>query len=164
MNAIQALDQMTGTKPHNSFKRLFDMMEWCENEIDQACARHNNPDLKQNAFAYLQPPPIIYDFAGLVEPLYRAYCRELLDRMNHHGYTKTHLNPGTYAEILLALMHLSIKTPITDPATYAYARAYAYVFGQTPADIEEREDWPGQIEETLTDCAKQLTRERSCYS
>ncbi|MGW3153768.1 hypothetical protein [Streptomyces sp. NPDC001089] len=105
---------------------LFQAMTWAEDEIDRAQVRHGEPKPPPgergkgpiwNSFSLLKAP---HD--GLLrEPLYRAYCREILDRVAKGEDTR----PGTDAEMILVLSETSKAAPLTSAAACLYMRLMA---------------------------------------
>jgi hypothetical protein len=89
-------------------------LEWAEDEIERAQRRHgevgNGPIWK--AFKLLRPP------YSMPEPIFRAHCRELLDRVAHGEDTR----PATDAEMMYALSEVSLATPLPGGASCLYMR------------------------------------------
>jgi hypothetical protein len=97
---------------------LFDAMTWAEDEIDAATRRHP-------AVAPAMP-------RMRTEVLYRAHCRELLDRVAAGEDTR----PGTAAECCLALSETSLQVPLRTSAVGLYARMWRLA-GLPPAPLTE---------------------------
>lgn len=98
---------------------VFGRIEWAENEIAAAIARH----------PYHRADPIWHSFALLntdndringVEMIYRAHSRELLERVAAGRDTR----PGTAVEALIVLMEVSKVTPMNTTGTGLYFRLW----------------------------------------
>lgn len=96
--------------------------DWAEDEIAQAQHRHRDrADLLYHAFGLLRPT------AALVrtEWVYRAHCRELLDRLAAGRDTR----PATAAELASLCSRISQTVPLSTPAVTVYLRATARLPG-----------------------------------
>jgi hypothetical protein len=63
-----------------SLAGIFERMEWAEEEIEQARARHpQHADRIYHAFLLLRPNEALHRMQ--TEFVYRSHCRELLDRV-----------------------------------------------------------------------------------
>jgi hypothetical protein len=145
-----------------TIESLFGAMEWAENEIQAAQRRHPGAaDAIWHSFRLLTP---VHPLMNRSEPLYRAYCREILDRVAAGGDTR----PGTAAEICCVASEASEKAPLTSPAFGLYARAFRVVFPnqQFPGDelgdgeyMEHVEALHGSaIDDLEADTRRRLTR------
>ncbi|AZM47847.1 hypothetical protein DMB38_20480 [Streptomyces sp. WAC 06738] len=106
---------------------LFEAMEWAEDEIEKAQARHGEPKPRPgtrgtgpiwNSFSLLN---VNGNEMLLREPLYRAHCREILDRRAKGADTR----PGTDAEMIAVLSETSKVAPLTSAAACLYMRLMA---------------------------------------
>ena len=100
----------------------FDKMEIGENEIGKAQSRH--PERSQtiwDSFKLLCPSAYVRE---ALEPVYRAHCAELLDRVAH-GFDTT---LGTKAEVMMGLSETSLKSPLPHTAAVLYARIFQGIF------------------------------------
>ncbi|QFZ20540.1 hypothetical protein [Saccharothrix syringae] len=100
-------------KVFTSVGASFDSMQWAEEEIETARRRHPaHADRIHHSFLLLSANPDLTRLADS-ETVYRAHCRELLDRVAAGADTR----PGTAAEVCCALLHTSLLTPLTSAAT-----------------------------------------------
>lgn len=96
---------------------LFDAMRWAEDEIDTAARRHPSAaDRIHASFMLLRPTQPLMR----TEMVYRAHCRELLDRVAHGDDTR----PGTAAECCIALSDISQLAPLRTSAVGLYTRMW----------------------------------------
>lgn len=97
----------------------FEAMEWAEEEIAKACARHPEEAdrIWHVGLALFAPGRHKY---LLLERVYRAHCRELLARVVAGEDTR----PGTAAEVICVLRHASVISPLKSFATGLYMRMY----------------------------------------
>jgi hypothetical protein len=103
-------------------KAAFESMEYTRDEIAQAQRRHPDAaDTIWHSFSLLTP---VHPLMHTSEPLYRAYCREILDRVAAGDDTR----PGTAAEICCVASEASAVAPLSSPAFGVYARAFRVVF------------------------------------
>lgn len=98
---------------------VFDLMGIAEEEIEAAQKRFGEPVGKGdgpiwNSFTLLMPthPDM------KAESLYRAHCRELLDRVGRGEDTR----PATHAEMIFALSEASLRAPLDNGATGLYLK------------------------------------------
>lgn len=92
-----------------------------EEEIDAAMKRHpDQADDVYHAFLLLRGTHPLMDTMAV----YRAHCRELLDRVA----AGTDTRPGTDAEICCVASDASQLAPMNTTGTGLYARAFAAVF------------------------------------
>lgn len=95
-------------------------MDWAEDEITQATARHPAAwDVLYHAHALLVPG----DGMG-VEWVYRSHARELLERAAAGRDTR----PGTAAEVVLVCSRTSALAPFHTSAVGLFLRAWALAF------------------------------------
>ncbi|MFH9731819.1 hypothetical protein [Streptomyces sp. NPDC017260] len=106
---------------------LFEAMEWAEDEIVKAQIRHGEPRPRPgergtgpiwNSFSLLK---VDGNEALLREPLYRAHCREILNRRAKGADTR----PGTDAEMIVVISEASKIAPMTSAAACLYMRLMA---------------------------------------
>jgi hypothetical protein len=97
----------------------FERMEWAEEEIEAARARHpQHADRLYHSFSLLQPNTGLDRMrTGFV---YRSHCRELLDRVAAGADTR----PGIAAEICCAMLEVSLRTPLRSAAMGLYLRMW----------------------------------------
>lgn len=106
---------------------VFETMVWAEDEIEKAQARHGEPRPRTgergtgpiwNSFSLLK---VGGNEKLLSEPLYRAHCREILNRVANGADTR----PGTDAEMIIVIHEASLVAPITSGAACLYFRLVA---------------------------------------
>lgn len=96
---------------------IFERMDIAEEEIATARKRHpHSSDQLYHSFHLLVPTHERMEY----EPVYRAHCRELLDRVA----AGTDTRPGTAAEVCCALYDVSLATPLRSSATGLYFRMW----------------------------------------
>lgn len=102
---------------------LFEAMEWAEAEVEKAMARHGESRVEGergtgpiwNSFSLLKAT---HNEELLREPLFRAHCHELLERVAKDQDTR----PGTDAEMITVLSKTSLVAPVTSAAACLYMR------------------------------------------
>ncbi|TCC33872.1 hypothetical protein E0H75_42195 [Kribbella capetownensis] len=145
-----------------SIESVFGAMGWAEDEIEQAQLRHPGAtDAIWHSFSLLTP---VHPLMQRSEPLFRAYCREILDRVAAGSDTR----PGTAAEICCVASEASEKAPLTSPAFGLYARAFRVVFPDQQFPGEEIRDGAymehvealhgAAIDDIAADTRRRLTR------
>lgn len=99
----------------------FEVMEWGEDETQKAMNRHPaERDTLYHSFVLLtQTHPLM-----VTEFVYRAHCRELLERVYRGADTR----PGTAVEVVCLLQHISQIAPLKSPAAGLYHRMWAAAF------------------------------------
>jgi hypothetical protein len=135
----------------SKFAGIFEMMEAAEEEIAEAIDRHPmKRDIIWNSFTILQPSEILRDLSMQV---YRAHCKELLERVAIGVDTR----PGTKAEVLGAISNLSTVAPLKSDVAYLMQKIMVDVFGYNPAgDISLYESYKGASDEICSDMQKKL--------
>jgi hypothetical protein len=99
-----------------SIREMFRAMEWAEEEIESARARHGETGRGPlwGSFKILTPTlDRMYS-----ETLYRAHCRELLERVA----AGQPVEPATDVEMILALMEASLTAPPNSSVICLYLR------------------------------------------
>ena len=97
----------------------FELVEWAEEEIETARARHpQHADRIHHSFLLLRPNTGLDRMKS--EMVYRSHCRELLDRVAAGEDTR----PGTAAEVCCAMLNTSLLAPLTSAATGLYMRMW----------------------------------------
>ena len=102
---------------HHALDAAFTTMEWAEEEIDAAKLRHPAAADRIWSSSRLLKPTL--DLMR-TEIVYRAHCRELLDRVAAGQDTR----PGTAAECCIALSEVSLQVPLNTTAAGLYARMW----------------------------------------
>jgi hypothetical protein len=102
----------------NLLNPIFGAMEVAEKEIRDAQNRYPGAaDRIRRSFMLLTPTT---DLLTRNELVYRAHCRELLDRVA----AGTDTRPGTAAECCVALCETSLRVPLSTSAAGLYARMW----------------------------------------
>jgi len=139
---------------------LFDYMDICEEEIKRAIKAR--PDCRAelfDAFQYLKPPEKLREYS---REIYRAHCRELLERVAQ----KQDISMPTWAEIAIEIN--LINNPLTNDGAGAYSRAVKemlrYIldksFKQSLLEIVQRLDevstsYPESVDEIIAKFRRQ---------
>jgi len=157
MDAENLLAAIQGLYPQGAWSGIgnifFGVMELCEDEITKAQARH--PEHKdivwRDGFKLLCPNVYVRDAS---EPVYRAHCAELLDRVAQGLDTTL----GTRAEIMMGLSSSSLIAPLSHTATVLYARLFSKILPDAPIiyDLEAlgAMDFDGTVETLLAELSK----------
>ena len=99
------------------------LVDVAEDEIEQAAARHpQSADDLFHSFRLLLPA--FEARAWQTEFVYRAHCRELLERVARGEDTR----PGTNAECLIAISQVAMEIPLNGPAAGFYLRVCSGAF------------------------------------
>src|SRR5438128_1794014 len=101
-------------------------MGWAEEEIAAAQVRHpDHQDLLYHSFTLLRPtsPRMTTEF------VYRAHCRELLDRLAAGGNARE----ATDAEVAVACAQSSLVVLPSPAGISVYMRAWTRAFPDQPA-------------------------------
>lgn len=139
---------------------IFDQMTWCEEEIAAAQARHpERADEIWHSFPLLRPTNDLMTR----EPVYRAHCREILERIATGGDTRT----GTAIEVLMVMRETSLIAPLTTAAAGLYFRMWEAAGlpeidpeGHVAADLSHYEAIAGsQIDEHEREVRRRIRRE-----
>jgi hypothetical protein len=114
--------ELLGAPLANVFERTFHRVELAEEEIDAAKRRHpNDAERIHRAFLILCPSDPLHAYG---DELYRAHCRELLERVRLGGDTR----PATSAEVVACLSAASLQVPPGRPATFLYWQLFGALF------------------------------------
>lgn len=98
------------------------------------------------AFLVVRPSAPLLDHETLRPDVYRHHCQELVGRLARGEDT----GPGTDAELLVALMVTSLRTPLATWATALYEALLARVLPDEAKQLglpHTSEDWAGQVVE-----------------
>ncbi|MFF1693075.1 hypothetical protein ACFVXC_05535 [Streptomyces sp. NPDC058257] len=121
---MSVMDGITSILPELGYlESIFETMEWAEAEIEKAMARHGEtrPEGKRgtgpiwNSFSLLKAA---HNEGLCREPLFRAHCHELLERVAKGQDTRL----GTDAEMITVLSKTSLVAPMTSAAACLYMR------------------------------------------
>lgn len=135
--------------------KAFGHMDWAEEEIEAARARHpRHADRLWHSFSLLVPQAGLERMAS--EFVYRSHCRELLDRVAAGEDTR----PGTAAEVCCAMRNTSLLAPFTSAAAGLYMRMWqAARFPDFPGFAEASRHHEA-LERSLIDDHEQFARRR----
>jgi hypothetical protein len=145
------------------FEDQVELMTWAEEEIEEAQARHGEVRRGRlwNSFLMLKvtDQPCMWS-----EIIYRAHCRELLDRVA----AGQDVRPATDAEMITALYESSLAVPLSSAAVTLYFRIAARSFPELWAASGDHTDLASyeSVHGTAADehegwLRKKLTRERN---
>jgi|ERR1700742_253971 len=122
-NLIAACDELFGGGASGLFAVMaeaFDQMELAEDEIRKAQDRHPaHRDRLYHSFSLLKPNMGLERMAS--EMVYRAHCRELLERV----VAGTDTRPGTAAEVCCVMLETTKLAPLTSAAAGLYMRMWS---------------------------------------
>lgn len=140
-------------KLRSEMESAFTLMDYAEDEIASAIRRHpDHADRLWHSFQLLTPT---LDDLGH-EVVYRAHCRELLNRVTLGEDTR----PATAAECCVALMRTSLTAPLTAAAFGLYLRLWACAeLPDLGLDAQTREHYEA-LHGTLIDDREQWLRTR----
>ncbi len=123
MTSAPSLDQILA-QVQSDLGATLDQTGWAEEEIEAAQGRHpRHWDLLYHGFCLLRPT------LDMNEMVYRAHCRELLERLVADEDTRV----PTAAEVVLVCRNISLITPINGAGTLVYMRAWRRAFPDLPA-------------------------------
>lgn len=146
--------------------RIFGHMEIAEREITRGTELYRQYANKiWDAFMMLQPDDYM---SRLDNQIYRAHCRELIDRIGH-GASKDTMELGTDAEALIAFSEASLAAPLTSDGTYAFLRLFRKVMGKDVFHGEglrddefiEHESYNGALDELISLAKRKCSRKRA---
>jgi len=105
------------------FADQFELMAWADDEIEQAQERHGERGHGPlwNSFLTLKVVDQPYMWTEII---FRAHCRELLDRVA----AGKDVRPGTDAEMIAAMRESSLTAPLSSAAATLYFRIAARSF------------------------------------
>jgi len=135
---MKALLEQIGMGPDSCvFTNAFADMGIAEEVLDEAGARNPGND----CFRQLQRPEML---RGKPEWLFRAHCRELVDRYQ----AGRPMEPGTWAEVAVAMSTTSLAAPLNSHGAFIAWRAMSYCSLDHArrcwaAGEEPREPWQG---------------------
>jgi hypothetical protein len=88
------------------------------------------------------------------EMVYRAHCREILDRVAAGDDTR----PGTAAEVCCVMLETSLRTPIRSEAAGLYLRMWHAAGFPSVVDFTEASHHHEALEPSRIDDAEQVAR------
>ena len=134
----------------------FKFIEVAEEEI--ARAQHRYPEQAAHlhrTFSFLRPD----HFINYHPTIYRHHCRELLERIAAGADTR----PGTLAEAAIAIMQVTLATPVQRDVAILYGRIFKRFFPEqyeTLRHFPTEESFPGRCDEILETLRRKLTAPR----
>jgi hypothetical protein len=131
---------------------LIDTMTWADAEIDAAQSRHPaTADRLWRSFVLLVPThPRMH-----TEMLFRAHCRELLERVARGEDTRS----GTSAECCIVLSAVTVRGPLNTTAAGLYARMWRKA-GLLPAELSDASEHYEALEAPRIDEQKAWLRRK----
>ena len=127
---LSAIGDLDPNNPWSIIGPTFDKIEIAESVIAKTRARHPAHEKAiWNSFSLLMPGKLLYEAP---EPLYRAHCAELLERVCKGLDTTL----GTKAEITMTLAKTSLRSPLTHTAAVLYAQLFRELLPRTPVAAE----------------------------
>jgi len=149
-SCISALAEIAGGKAVAAIVSIFSAIEVAEEEIAAFRRQHPEKDRELwNSFMALKITPPLREKSLR---LYRAHCRELLERV----VAGQDLRPGTNAEILAVLSNASLVAPLTHQAAVLAFRLADELLGWREG-VEYNEPWPGAADELAAVLRHKLT-------
>jgi hypothetical protein len=137
----------------NELGSIFAAIDWAEDEIAKARKRHPRKPELWATFDLLRPT---HDLMR-TEFVYRAHCRELLERAAAGQDTR----PGTDAEVALVCAGESEHAPLTEAATGLYFRVWARAFPSRAVVDEQTRDHYEAMHGTSIDRLERTTRTKA---
>ena len=137
LNIMGALKMVLSDDPAAIITDAFEHVKVAEQELLQ-----ENKKVSDCTFKLLLPKN---KFHGLSLTIFRHHCRELIERVKTEHSTQ----PGTKAEVMIALSSTSLGVPLAS----SYAKLYAELFNEIMQPAEPMEvgqyDWPDEGMELL---------------
>lgn len=154
---LAILGELMGPGVERATKEAFEFMEVAEDEIAAAKERHPlQAPVLHKCFITLRPHGDL--FRGKGDILYRAHCRELLDRVAEGG----DFQEATKAELCAILCELSFNAPLEQNAAALYMRVFRDLFPDkafADDDYLYQGSWAGAVEELEGKFRRKLRRE-----
>ena len=134
----------------SSIASVFGDMAISEDEIAKAQKRHpEHAEVIWNQFKYLYRPAPLRNKA---EELYRAHCREILERL---GENQT---APTKAQVIGVLADISLTAPLQHDAAVLYYRLFVEVFGDEQVGEQSlRETYDGAADDVFDEIVRKLS-------
>ncbi len=146
---FDAMDKVLGTSKMSSFADIFDKMEIAGEEVESARKRWPNAsDEIDQAFMILVPSQFMGERPS--NNVYRAYCRELLDRVANHK----NLDEPTAAEMVMVFYNTSLFAPLVNDEAGAYKMLFDECFPDSKIDVEVHPSCKGAFEERIESTRK----------
>lgn len=155
------------TVPDISWKigKIFDLIEQAYLAIEDGRTLYpDKADVIFNMFMPLEEQANI--FWEYIPALFRAHCREIIDRIGKDVSKKGALQEGTYAECLIAVSKASLQTPLTNDGLVLYQQCWKKTFekeppippGMSPEDVrwELHESYEGAVKEEIIRLRKKI--------
>lgn len=137
---------------------VFARMGIAEEEIEAAQSRYPLRKAEVwSAFLLLQPPPVLEEYP---DHLYRAHCREILNRVATGGDPRW----ATDAEMLAGFCEALARAPLREDGAALMWRVFQRVYPEANREerfsqIDFRESYPGRTDELETEARRSLRRE-----
>jgi len=145
---LSAIGEVTEDRFAHTIGRLFELMEFAEDEIDRAKRRHPKwEEALDKTFRALQPGTLGRQVS---EEQYRRHCRELLDRVP----ARTPLDAPTRIELLLLFSKYTAEHMPHRVAQAAYAELFREEYPDRHAEI-----WDGDHAPTFDEYEKQEAKQ-----
>ncbi len=153
--ATAALAELLPPPAGRAIADAFRRMSIAEEEICAAKARHRRSAGRlHTAFRYLCPPAALM---GLDDRIYRAYCREILDRVA----ARENLKLGTAAEVIAALSRASLTAPPSRVELLLYSELFDRLFPtESTALLTDR--WPSEPDACEREEMRRLEQRLRC--
>ena len=137
-------------------QNTFKFIEIAEEEIERAQHRHpEQASQLYRTFSFIRPD----HFITYHPTIYRHHCRELLERIAAGADTR----PGTLAEAAIAIMQVTLATPVQRDVAILYGRLFKRFFPEqyeTLRYFPTEESYPGRCDEILATLLRKLTAPR----
>ena len=137
-------------------QNTFKFIEIAEQEIERAQRRHpEQASQLHRTFSFIRPD----HFINYHPTIYRHHCRELLERIATGADTR----PGTLAEAAIAIMQVTLATPVQRDVAILYGRLFKCFFPEqyeTLRYFPTEESYPGRCDEILATLLRKLTAPR----
>ena len=144
----------------NQVGLTFEFIKVAEEEIERAQRRHPEQAAElHRTFGFLRPD----HFITYHPTIYRHHCRELLERIATGADTRA----GTLAEAAIAIMQVTLATPIKRDVTILYGRLLKRFFPEQRETLNHfptEESYPGRCDEILAKLLPKLTAPRRTYT
>ena len=136
-NIFDVLKKFASDNTVSILSSTFDCIEVAEKEL-----RDESDEVANEAYMLLMPKN---EFHGLSLTIFRHHCLELIERVKTGHSTQ----PGTKAEVMIALSSTSLGVPLAS----SYAKLYTELFNEIMQPAEPMEvgqyDWPDEGFELL---------------
>jgi hypothetical protein len=143
----------------NDLEDVLAIIDWAEDEIQQACRRHPaQADVLFHAFTLLRPGEISPAFG--TEFVFRSHARELLERIAAGSDPR----PATTAELCMTCARISLQVPLHGAPAGLYFRLWLRAFPDhpvTPDQVDNQAHYETLYAEQMNDLESDLRRKVS---